>query len=63
MSQQYEAMWGDSYVKPGTRLVGLEFFEDEELGHDEDDFEAVKALEVGETVKLDSGDHSVTRIE
>jgi hypothetical protein len=63
MSQQYKATWGDSYVKPGTRVVGLEFFKDGELGYDKEDLEMVEALEVGETVKLDSGDHSVTRIE
>jgi len=62
MSQQ-EATSGDSYANPCTRRVGLEFFEDAALGYDAQDFEAVKALEGGESVSLDSGDHAVARIE
>jgi hypothetical protein len=61
--EQYKATWGDSYEKPGTRVVGLDFFGDADLGYDEEDLQAVKALNVGDTVKLDAGDHSVTRIE
>lgn len=38
---------------------GPRVFEDAALGYDEQDFEAVKALEVGESVSLDAGDHAV----
>lgn len=63
MAKQYQAIWGNSYEKPGTRIVGLDFFRNADLGYDEEDYKRVKALEIGEFVKLDSGEHSVTRIE
>ena len=58
MSQQYKATWGDSYVKPGTRVVGLEFFKDRELGYDKEDLEMVEFCDVLPRIvvwKLDLG--------
>lgn len=63
MSRKFLATWGESYVTPETKTVDLEFFSRIDLGYDKKDFECVGALEVGEVVKLDTGDHSVTRIE
>lgn len=63
MAKKFRATWGESYVSPGTKTVDLEFFSRPDLGYDHEDFDLVAALEVGEAVKLDTGDHSVTRIE
>jgi hypothetical protein len=63
MAEKYRATWGDSYEKPSTRIVDLAFFRDTDLGYDDEDFERIKALQIGETARLDDGDHSVTRIE
>jgi hypothetical protein len=63
MTRKYQAVWGESYNSPGTKTVDLEFFRRTDLGYDQEDLALVEALEVGEAVKLDSGDHSVTRVE
>jgi hypothetical protein len=63
MPEKYRATWGESYEEPCVRTVDLAFFENTDLGYDDNDCKLVKALRVGETVKLDAGDHSVTRIE
>ena len=63
MTRKFQATWGESYISPGTKTVDLEFFRQPDLGYDQEDLALVEALEVGEAVKLDSGDHSVTRVE
>jgi hypothetical protein len=63
MARKFQATWGESYVYRGTKTVDLEFFGRTDLGYDHEDLDIAGALEVGETVKLDTGDHSVTRIE
>jgi hypothetical protein len=61
MKKKFECTWGTSYVNPGTKICDLELFS-EGNGYDDDDREAVNALEIGQTITLDAGDHSVTRI-
>jgi hypothetical protein len=63
MAEKYRATWGESYEKPSTRIVDLAFFRENDLGYDDEDIDRVKALQIGETAKLDGGHHSVTRIE
>jgi hypothetical protein len=63
VAEQYQAIWGNSYEKPGARIVGLDFFRNADLGYDEEDYKRVEALQIGEAVKLDADEHSVTRIK
>lgn len=58
---EYKCVWGESYIQPGAKIVKLMFFT-EGVGYLEDDLEQILNLEVGQSVTLDCGDHSVERI-
>ena len=55
------ASWGSSYVEPGSKEVGLDFFT-QDLGYTEEDRHAISSLFVGQGITLDAGDHEVKRI-
>jgi hypothetical protein len=61
MTRLYEAMWDESYVRPGTRTVPKNHFHANN-GYDIDDLQRITALEVGEQAELDGGHHFVKRI-
>lgn len=61
MTRLYEAMWDESYVRPGTRTVSEKHFHADN-GYDIDDLQRITALEVGEHAELDVSHHFVKRI-
>ncbi|WP_199028452.1 hypothetical protein [Ralstonia sp. ASV6] len=61
--RQYSASWDQNFHKPGTQVLGVEFFS-EATGYSVEDLAGIRSLRVGDTWKSphDGDSHTVTRL-
>ena len=61
--KRFNAVWGDGFVKPGSKIVGENFFT-EDNGYEQIDIEEINKLRLGDAWhSKDSGTHHVIRLQ
>lgn len=61
-AKSFEAVWGDSFVVPGCRMIGTDFVSADN-GYSNEERDLIDRLEVGQTWQCpDYYDHTIKRV-